>query len=300
MRFLVVTAALLGFALEVGVSTQSQPAAPAPSEAAQIRPPVAVDIDAEQLRVQFEEVLRRYPPEVGRILKMDPTMLGNGSYLSQYPALQQFVAAHPEVTRNPSFYLAAVRLPFESPRPTDPQGRAMEMWGNIIENVSVFVVLVFVSSMIAWLIRTLLHHRRWLRMVRQQNEVHQKLLDRFAGTSELLGYIQTPAGRRFLEGAPVPVEGSSAPAVAAPVNRMLWSVQAGIVLVVAGFGFQYVSGAVIAEVGQGLWAIGVLAVALGTGFILASVFSYMMSRRLGLLDPAPQPPAVTHGESSAL
>lgn len=75
----------------------------------------------------------------------------------------------------------------------------------------------------------------------------------------------------------------------APLNRILWSVQAGIVLTVGGFGFQYVSGNILPEIAQGLWTIGVLSTAFGMGFIIAGVFSYLMSRRLGLFD---QPPPV--------
>ena len=247
--------------------------------------PVSLETDARQVREQWREILSRYPPEVGRILKMDPTMLSNQPYLAQYPAIQQFLAAHPEIARNPTFYLEFVRQSSDYTVPTDPQSRAIDMWSDILEGISVFAVVVFISGMVAWLIKTMLNHRRWLRTARVQTEVHNKLLDRFAGTNELLTYIQTPAGRRFLEAAPIPVEAANDRPVGAPLSRILWSVQAGIVLVVGGLGFQYVSGNVIPEVGQGLWTMGVLGTAFGIGFIIAGAFSYIMSRRLGLLDP---------------
>lgn len=246
-----------------------------------------VEVDARDVRAQFEDLLRRYPPDLGRILKMDPTMLANQQYLAQYPAVQQFLAAHPEISRNPSFYLQFVQLSYDYTRPTDPRSRALEIWNDTIEAVGVFFIVVFISSMIAWLVKTVLNHRRWLRTSRVQTEVHNKLLDRFAGTNELLTYIQTPAGRRFLEAAPIPVEAAADRSVGAPLNRILWSVQAGIVLVIGGIGFQFVSGRVIDEVAQGLWTIGVLATAFGLGFIAAGAFSFIMSRRLGLLEPAP-------------
>ena len=39
-----------------------------------------------------------------------------------------------------------------------------------------------------------------------QYQVHNKLLDRFTSNEDLLAYVQTPAGRRFLESAPIPLQ----------------------------------------------------------------------------------------------
>jgi hypothetical protein len=282
-----------------------QPGPPDPSAAAQAPPTppgrsVALETDARDVRQQFEALLSKYPPELGRILKMDPTMLANQQYLAQYPALQQFLAAHPEITRNPSFYLQFVQLSYDYTRPADPRSSAISLWRDTIEAMSVFVVVVFVASMVAWLVRTMLNHRRWLRTSKVQTEVHNKLLDRFAGTNELLTYVQTPAGRRFLEAAPIPVEASTDRPVGAPLNRIMWSVQAGIILVIGGLGFQYVSRRVIEEVAQGMWTMGVLASAFGLGFIVAGAFSFIMSRRLGLLEPPAPPRSVDRSDSAAV
>jgi hypothetical protein len=129
-----------------------------------------------------------------------------------------------------------------------------------------------------------LNHRRWLRLSKIQNEVHNKLLDRFAGTNELMSYVQSPAGRRFLEAAPIPLDDATDKPISAPLSRILWSVQAGIVLVIGGLGFQYVSRRAMEEVSEGLWTMGVLATAFGLGFIAAGAFSFVMSKRLGLFD----------------
>lgn len=280
--------------LGTGVATGQTPAPPSPSVA-----PV-IEADAREVREQLREVLGRYPPDLGRILKMDPTMLRNEQYLAQYPSLQQLLAARPEIARNPGFYLEFVRQSSDYTTPADPGLRALAMWENLLESAGVFAVLVFVSSMIAWLVRTLLHHRRWLRTARVQVEVHNKLLDRFAGTNELLAYVQSPAGRRFLEAAPIPVDAQPARSLAAPLNRILWSIQAGIILVVGGVGFQFASGRVLPEVGQGIWMIGVLAVAFGIGFVLAGAVSYVMSRRLGLLERDPPGPGTGTGDPAVM
>ena len=268
------------------------PARPAPQ-------PITVETDAREVREQFALLLSKYPPELGRILKMDPTMLANEQYLAQYPAVQQFLSAHPEIVRNPSFYLGFVQFGYDYTRPADPRSRALDIWNSTIESIGIFVIVVFISSMIAWLVKTLLNHRRWLRTAKVQTEVHNKLLDRFAGTNDLLSYVQSPAGRRFLEAAPIPVEAEVERPVAAPLNRILWSVQAGIVLVIGGFGLQYVSRSVIDEVAQGLWTMGVLSTAFGLGFIVAGAFSFIMSRRLGLFEPPVTPRGIERTDSPA-
>jgi hypothetical protein len=52
-----------------------------------------------------------------------------------------------------------------------------------------------------------------------------------------------------------------------------------------GLGLQFVSRRVVEELAQGLYVMGVLGFALGLGFILSSVVAYILSRRLGLVEP---------------
>ena len=95
--------------------------------------------------------------------------------------------------------------------------------------------------------------------------------------------MQTPAGRRFLESAPITLDPASRP-LGAPLNRVLWSVQAGVVLALGGIGLLFISRRVIPDIAQGLWAIGILALALGAGFIVSAAIAYLLSSRLGLFD----------------
>src|SRR5262245_62139397 len=61
--------------------------------------------DSHATREEFRELLRRLPPEVGVVLKLDPTLFNNQQYLATYPALGGFVATHPDVIHSPAFYL---------------------------------------------------------------------------------------------------------------------------------------------------------------------------------------------------
>ena len=129
-----------------------------------------------------------------------------------------------------------------------------------MQALAVMVGLAVASFVLLWIIRTLVDYRRWYRTSKVQTEVHTKLLDRFSSNEDLMAYMQTPSGRRFLESAPIPLEGP-ARSVGAPLSRILWSLQAGIVLAVAALGVLFVSNRVVEEVAQPLFAIGVLVLA---------------------------------------
>jgi hypothetical protein len=218
---------------------------------------------------------------VSKVLKLDPALLSNSNYLANYPMLATFIAQHPEIAHTPTFYLENIWIPADAP----PEAANVRVWRDMMEAISIFTVMLFVTGAFIWLIRTLIEHRRWSRLTRTQAEVHNKLMDRFTSSEELLTYIQTPGGKRFLESAPIAMDPGPR-AVSAPIGRILWSMQVGLILAAGGFGLQYVSGSVDKDVAPPLLAMGVLAVALGIGFLVSSLVSFILSKRLGLLGPA--------------
>jgi hypothetical protein len=251
--------------------------------------PVGVldDADAERTRESLNSLLERYPPSLGQVLKLDPSLLSNPGYLTPYPGLSAFLSQHPEIARNPEYFLERVSRPHYSYN--DPaRNRRQDMLG-MLAGFGVFLAFLVITSLLVWIIRLVVAHRRWNRLSKVQYEVHNKLLDRFTSNEDLLAYVQTPAGKRFLESAPIPLQ-DEAPSLSAPFSRILWSVQAGVVLLIAGVGLLYVSTRFIDEPAQFFMVIGVLSVALGAGFIVSAVAAYVLSRRLGLLDP----PATHH------
>jgi hypothetical protein len=170
--------------------------------------------------------------------------------------------------------------------PRDAQSRAFQMWDQILGGLAGLTIFGVVMAITVWLIKTVIDYRRWNRLSKVQTEVHTKLLDRFTANEDLLAYIQTPAGRKFLESAPIPLQ-EQARSIAAPFARILWSIQAGVVLSVVGLGLLFVSGRSADEIAQGLFVMGVLVLALGIGFAVSAVVSYGISKRLGLLDQRP-------------
>jgi hypothetical protein len=239
---------------------------------------------AEETRDQLNRILDKYPPAVGRVLKLDPSLMSNPAYLAPYPGLAAFIGQHPEIVHNPSYFLENVNSP--NPYYSDPKWRARQEMLGVLAGVAAFIAFLIITGVIVWVIRMIVTSRRWNKLSKVQYDVHSKLLERFTTNEDLLAYMQTPAGRRFLESAPIrlPDEPRS---MTAPFSRILWSVQAGIVLVVTGIGLLYVSATFTDEPAQFFMVIGVITLALGGGFIVSAVAAYGLSRKLGLLDPAP-------------
>jgi len=281
----IAAAALTSLSLATAASaTQRQPAtSPAPRDVTAVS--TASQMDADEMRRALEQVLQQHPPSLPRILKMDPTLLNNESYLQPYPQLAAFLKQHPDIAHNPNYFFSQYGDNGNFYRET-PQDRAVNMWRSTIEGFTIGSVILGIATGVIWLIKMLVDYRRWSRLSKIQTEVHNKVLDRMQSNEDLLAYIQTPAGRRFLESAPIPVD--SPRSIGAPLGRILWSAQAGAVLSVLGLGIEIVSRNTLEEVAPPLAAMGAVVLALGVGFLVSAFLAFLLTRRFGLLnEPGP-------------
>jgi uncharacterized protein (DUF2062 family) len=283
----IVVAAFASVSLATGAAASQRQ--PAPSPAPRDGTPVSTgtQMDADETRRAFETVLQQYPPTLPRILKMDPTLLTNDGYLQPYPQLAAFLKQHPEISHNPNYFFA--QYGDNNYFRENAHDRAANMWRSTIEGFTIGSVMLAIAAGVIWLIKTLMDYRRWSRLSKIQTEVHNKLLDRMTSNEDLLAYIQTPAGRRFLESAPIPID--SPRSIGAPLGRILWSAQAGAVLTVLGLGIEIVSRNTLEEVAPPLAALGAVVIALGIGFLVSAFLAYVLTRRFGLLNdqgPAPE------------
>jgi hypothetical protein len=242
-------------------------------------PSPASDQPAWETRGELYRLLTQYPPSLPQVLRLDHSLLTNESYLAAYPALAGFLAQHPEVLHNPAFFVGTE----ESQWPGTPRTQAIRLIGDVLAGLGVFLIFTLVLSLTAWGIKTFVEHRRWLRLSKIQTDTHSKLLDRLTSNEDLLAYIQTPAGRQFLEAAPVSVGPRPFP-IGAPINRILWSAQAGVILILVGAGLWYARAQVIEEAAQVLSVLGVLGMFLGAGFVISAGVAFGISRALGLFE----------------
>jgi hypothetical protein len=245
--------------------------------------PAARPIDADATRQELMDLLRKHPPSVGRVLKLDPSLMDNEAYLTPYPAIREFLAQHPEIPQNAGYYLQDVRGLADG-NWGEPRSERLRMLEDFVAGLGALLMFAIGLGAFVWLVRTVLEQRRWNRLSKIQAEVHTKLMDRFSSNDELLTYVQTPSGRRFLESGPSPLQ-EEPRVIGAPFARILWSVQVGVVLTLAGMGVMVARGTVQEfEVQQFLMVVGLLLLAVGLGFVLSAGAAYGISRRLGLLD----------------
>ncbi len=240
--------------------------------------------NAADTRRAFYEVLDTYPPSLGRVLRLDPGLMSNQAYLASYPSLAAFIAQNPDVPRNPDFYLERYRSARAYNEPEDVRTATLRVWRDAIGFVGPFAVFCVVLFTLYSLIKYIVEYRRWARVSKVNAEVHNKILDRFGSNEELLAYVDSPAGRRFLDATPITPTPSGGSAVGAPYARILLSVQVGVLLVALGIGFLFVSGRAIEEVQPLLSSLAALSFCLGVGSIISGGASYLLSRKLGLLN----------------
>jgi hypothetical protein len=267
----------------------ARPAPNAPQATVATAPParVVAPADADQTREALRALLSRYSPTIGRVLALDPTLLQNPVYLEPYPELVAFLQQHPEVARNGADFLSDFKPSYY--REPDHDTQVIRMWQNLFQGIAIFMVFGLVTGTLVWLVKTLVDYRRWYRLSKVQTEAHNKLLDRFTANDELLAYVATPSGKRFLESAPIMLDTAST-SIGAPVKRILWAIEIGVVMVCLGVGIFFAQTAAPAEVSLVLFTVSIIVTALGVGFVLASGASYLLSRRLGVLSGAPSRP----------
>jgi hypothetical protein len=122
---------------------------------------------------------------------------------------------------------------------------------------------------------------RRVMIARKQAELNAKLVEKFSSGHDLTEFTNSEAGRRFLESALIEQQKTN------PYNRILTSVQVGILLAVAGIAC-FLIGREVPEAAQGFAAFGTLSVTMGVGFLVSAAASYRLSKSFGLFESVPE------------
>lgn len=247
---------------------------PAPAEPVDDPGPPPYSQSADFTRNRLQQLLYQLPPNVRSVLQYDPSLLEQPDYLNAYPTLQAFIKQHPEIVRNPTYFFGEPDNR-RGPNPTEALAAILAGTGLFIFFMTLLITMGSVAQQVV-------AYRRWVRQTRMQIDVHTKILDRMQSNEDLLAYVQTPAGRTFLEFAPA----GPAPETrvsSAPFGRILWSVQAGVVLASLGIGLRYAQGHVPEEIVPAFTVLGVIVMSLGLGAVISAIVAYVLSSRLGLL-----------------
>ncbi|MFP5209136.1 MAG: hypothetical protein ACLGRW_07590 [Acidobacteriota bacterium] len=276
-------------------AAQQRHAAPAQSQPA----PIATAPSEQDVAATQEQLLKllRMSPTLTGVVAIDPSLLADQEYVSRNnPELAQFLVQHPDVARNPEFYLfsklstrggrrdqALKRVLWPEMAPPERERPAVS---SIAGNITGMVALVCFFGSLVFLTRLFVESRRWSRTFKLQSEVHGRLIDKFSATQELAAYMETEAGKRFLEAAPIPLSAGPQQRMPNAVARVLTPLQAGIVLVLLGVGLLLLRHAG-PGMGVPMLVLGTVVLMPGVGFILSAGITWVMAGRLGLMPERP-------------
>jgi len=272
------------------------------SQAAVVSPPsVSSDEDVANTREQLLKLLK-ITPTLTEVIAADPSLLANQDYVNRNnPELGRFLVTHPEVARNPDFYLFADLPHNGGPRREQlerrvwrgqPEPEHNDSLNRFMNDLAPVIVMFACLGFTAWLIRMVMANRRWRRIFQLQTEVHGKLIDKLGSTQELITYMDTDAGKRFLEAAPIPVDFEKDERLPAILSRVLLPLSIGIILILLGAGILFLRHS-LPDQTEPLLVLGTITLMPGIGFIICAGITWMLAQRLGLM-----PPPVTAVETS--
>ena len=145
-----------------------------------------------------------------------------------------------------------------------------------IENLAISVILSVLGCVAAWIIWVIAVNIRRSRTSKHIVDLHSKLLDRFANSNELMGYLEGEAGKRFFESLTLDVRDS--------MSRILNSMQAGVVLLLLGVAFLGLHATQHEPwIRQTLLLAGVPTGTIGAGLLISAFVAFRLCRRWGLL-----------------
>ena len=87
------------------------------------------------------------------------------------------------------------------------------------EDLVIFPALLFLFGFVVWMIFTTVRRYKTTKL---QADIQNKLIDKFGSSQELFGYVQSEAGRQFLNSLIVETK--------TPYGRILSAVQAAVLL----------------------------------------------------------------------
>lgn len=284
---------------------------PAPAAAATPTPALN-ESDVAETQTDLIRLLR-LSPTLTTVVSRDPSLLSNQEYVARNnPQLAAFLTAHPEVARNPEFYLFT-HVKRGAGQPDEALERAV--WPDVFREANrptsfdrfwdgFIPLLAFIGFLITliWLIRVFLENRRWSRVFKLQSEVHGKLIDRFNSSQELAAYMESEPGKRFLEAAPIAVGIETGQRVPNAVARVLTPLQIGIVLVLLGVGLLLLRHS-NPEMETPMLFFGTVVLMPGIGLIISAGITWLLAARLGLMSKNPAAGENVHhsfGSSAAL
>jgi hypothetical protein len=144
------------------------------------------------------------------------------------------------------------------------------------ETVAMVVVLPTLFGTIAYVLKSAIDGLRRSRQARMQVDLYSKMLDKFGGSQDFLAWLQSDAGKSFLE--TVPLDKTR------PHGRIMTTVQAGIVLTALALAMLLLRMGLGSEAQEPLLVMGSLGLALGVGLLASAAATIGFSKKWGLIN----------------
>jgi hypothetical protein len=145
-------------------------------------------------------------------------------------------------------------------------------------DVTPVLVVATLAGLVGWVVWVISTNIRRRQATEKVAALHAKVLERCSDSNELLRYLESDQGRRFLE--------SAAEDSAHPASRILGAIQAGLVIGGAGiFGVGIAYTLHSTDARDSMLALSFIALGIGVGFLISAAASYVLSKSWGLLTP---------------
>jgi len=149
---------------------------------------------------------------------------------------------------------------------------------SLMNTVSAVVIGSTIIVCMAWVITSIVSSIKQRANTRTRAEVYNRLIDKFGTAAELVDFLKSDAGLRFIE--------EQAVDESQPMSRVLGSIRLGVSLALIGLGMVAVAELWYRELSD-LYVVialgGTIALTAGAGFIISAVISYKLLKAWGLL-----------------
>ena len=150
---------------------------------------------------------------------------------------------------------------------------------EILNSITTAVFGIAIIICVAWVVVTVVTALKGRANTRTRAEIYNRLIDKFGTAPEFIHFLQSDAGLKFIEENTVQA--------AAPLGRILASMQIGIILTLLGAGFL-VTGNVFGEsLGGDLYIVktvgGIVGLTTGIGLLISAAISYRLCKAWGIL-----------------
>jgi hypothetical protein len=150
---------------------------------------------------------------------------------------------------------------------------------HFMEDLSAILIGLATIVAAAWVIGTIVRAYKERSNLRIRTDLFTRLLDKFGSSSEFVDYLQSETGRQFFEELPVQTS--------APMNKIINSIQRGVILTLLGVGLLALSNFFGSSLGGDLYIVltvsGTVGLMIGVGFLISTGIAYYLSKSWGLL-----------------